>query len=141
MARGINEKNPHNSSNYVQTRWYRAPEMILDSDNVTNAIDIWSVGCVFAELLQRQVLFAGENPAQQLEYILSVTGTPKKKVGSLEGQIYLEKLPVTEGQDLHVLFLGCNVQAIDLLSKMIQFHPDDRIGAFEALRHPYFSSR
>jgi serine/threonine protein kinase len=76
LARGIDfEEDPTMSTNYVQTRWYRAPELLLNYKTVSKAIDMWSVGCVFAELLGSGILFKGSSPINQVEMILRVLGT------------------------------------------------------------------
>ncbi len=142
MARGINMKDPHMSTNYVQTRWYRAPEMLLDHDTVTKEVDVWSIGCVFAEMLGRKVLFPGKSPADQVELIVKVLGTPNTKTlkGSANGIRFLKSLMTYPGKNLNELLPGSNPDAIDLLQKMLTWDPDDRISAFDAMRHPYFKS-
>ena len=64
---------------YVVTRWYRAPEVILNASEYTKAVDIWSIGCIFAELFGRQPLFPGEDFLDQVQRIISVLGTPSSE--------------------------------------------------------------
>lgn len=71
LARGNSEHNA--MTEYVVTRWYRAPELLLNSSAYTSAIDIWSVGCIFLELLTRQTVFPGKDHVHQLRLILEVT--------------------------------------------------------------------
>jgi serine/threonine protein kinase len=75
LGRGYKEEEEAKTE-YVVTRWYRAPEVILNASEYTKAIDIWSVGCILAELLGRTALFPGENYLDQIQRIISVLGTP-----------------------------------------------------------------
>ena len=137
------KRDPHMSTIYVQTRWYRAPELLLEFDKATPAIDVWSCGCVFAELLQKGILFPGKSPAHQVELILKLLGTPKditKVKGSPHGLDFLSRLNRHEGMSLEEKFPGCNPLALNLLAKMLAFDPDDRITAEAAMKHPFFAS-
>lgn len=69
-------ENINHITEYVVTRWYRAPEILLSQAEYKKAIDIWSIGCIFAELLTRYPLFKGEHYLNQIEYIVVVLGTP-----------------------------------------------------------------
>ncbi|KAL0478720.1 mitogen-activated protein kinase [Acrasis kona] len=144
MARGIDFKNnPHMSSTYVQTRWYRAPELLLEYDKVSKAIDIWSCGCVFAELLKVGVLFPGRNPSDQVELITRLLGTPtdlSTVKGSRHGIEFIGKLKQRPKRQLSDVFPHADDLAIDLLEKMLRWDPDNRITASEAMRHPFFAS-
>ena len=129
---------------YVVTRFYRAPEIMLSSHEYTNAIDLWSVGCTFGEILSRKVLFPGTNYLKQIDLIVRTLGTPtdedmdfianphaKKFLKSLEPKA---RIPLGE-------FLGGsqNPQALDLLGRMLEFSPRKRISVTEALHHPYLA--
>ena len=76
LARGLEDGEEANLTEYVVTRWYRAPELLLSSKHYTSAIDMWSVGCIFAELLGRRPLFAGDDYLHQLQLVCEVLGTP-----------------------------------------------------------------
>ena len=93
---------------YVVTRWYRAPEVMLCSQHYTSAVDIWSVGCVFAELLGTKPLFQGEDYVEQLQLITSVLGSPSEAdmsfVTSDLAQKFMRKLPHCEKVSLQTLF-------------------------------------
>jgi serine/threonine protein kinase len=143
ITRGVDfKRDPHISSIYVQTRWYRAPELLLEFDKVSPAIDMWSCGCVLAELLQKGILFPGKFPAHQVELILKVLGTPDditKVKGSEHGIAFLSKLKKYQPKNLKTLFPGVNPLALDLLSRMLVWEPENRITAIEAMRHPYLA--
>ncbi|KAL0481781.1 mitogen-activated protein kinase [Acrasis kona] len=143
LARGMDfENDPKMSTNYVQTRWYRAPELLLDNECVSNETDVWSVGCIFAELLNRKIMFRGVNPSDQLRQIIKKLGTPSESdiKGSQQGKAFLRQLPKCPAQDFRLLFPNVSSEAIDLLQKLLTFNFEKRISAREALCHPYFAS-
>ena len=147
MARGLSSTPEDHSmfmTEYVATRWYRAPELMLSLSEYTFSIDVWSVGCIFAELLGRRQLFPGKNYLNQLNLILSVLGTPSEKflddVGSVRVKSYLTQLPRKERVKLNVLFPGAHKDALDFLDKMLRLEPQERISIEDALRHPYLST-
>ena len=85
---------------YVVTRWYRAPELLLSCAEYTSAIDVWSVGCIFAELLGRKTLFPGKDYVHQLNLIMRVIGTPQNPseldfINNEKAKRYIKSLPVT----------------------------------------------
>ncbi|KAG8883984.1 Mitogen-activated protein kinase [Tulasnella sp. 331] len=128
---------------YVATRWYRAPEIMLSFANYTTAIDLWSVGCILAELLGGKPIFKGRDYVDQLNQILHYLGTPSedtlRRVGSPRAQDYIRSLPIKPRIAFATLYPNANPLAIDLLSKMLAFDPAKRISCEEALNHPYFS--
>ncbi|KAF7321518.1 Mitogen-activated protein kinase [Mycena kentingensis (nom. inval.)] len=129
---------------YVATRWYRAPEIMLSFANYTTAIDIWSVGCILAELLGGKPIFKGRDYVDQLNQILHYLGTPSedtlRRVGSPRAQEYIRSLPIKPRVAFSTLFPNANPLAIDLLSHMLCFDPAKRITCEEALAHPYFQA-
>jgi len=146
LARGFledPEKNAGFMTEYVATRWYRAPEIMLSFTNYTKAIDIWSVGCILAELLGGKPLFRGKDYVDQLNQILLILGTPKEstltKIGSTRAQNYVRSLPLMKKVPYSELFPSANPLALDLLEKMLTLDPYERITVEEALEHPYLA--
>lgn len=129
---------------YVVTRWYRAPELLL-SCHYTTAIDMWSVGCILAEMLQRTPLFQGVHYIQQLENIVRTLGHPSKEELSFvthpKARAFLRNVKVPEDQKkFKERFPKANPKAVDLLEKLLQFDPRKRLSAAEALAHPWLAS-
>uniref|UniRef100_A0A4W5QUN6 mitogen-activated protein kinase n=1 Tax=Hucho hucho TaxID=62062 RepID=A0A4W5QUN6_9TELE len=128
---------------YVATRWYRAPEIMLNWMHYNMTVDIWSVGCIMAELLTGRTLFPGTDYINQLQQIMRLTGTPPasliSRMPSHEARNYINSLPQMPKRNFSDVFIGANPQAVDLLEKMLVLDTDKRITAAEALAHPYFS--
>ncbi|KAL9337145.1 hypothetical protein Peur_071633 [Populus x canadensis] len=125
----------------IVTLWYRAPEVLLGSTHYSIAIDMWSVGCIFAEMSRRQALFPGDSELQQLLHIFRLLGTPTEEqwpgVASLrDWHVY----PKWEPQNLARAVPSLVPQGVDLLSKMLKYDPAERISAKAAMDHPYFDS-
>lgn len=146
LARGFSEDVEQNAgfmTEYVATRWYRAPEIMLSFSNYTKAIDIWSVGCILGELLGGKPLFRGKDYVDQLNQILNILGTPKEatltKIGSVRAQNYVRSLPIMRKVPYSELFRDANPLALDLLEKMLTLDPYERITVNEALNHPYLA--
>jgi mitogen-activated protein kinase 1/3 len=141
LARGYEEED-ETKTEYVITRWYRAPEVILNATQYTKAVDMWSVGCILAELIGRTPLFPGEDYLDQVQRIIAVLGTPSSSdiayIGSQEALRYIKKLPKRTRQPLDRLFPSADPLLLDLISKMLTFDPERRITVEEALAHPYF---
>lgn len=129
---------------YVVTRWYRAPELLLCCDTYGASIDVWSVGCIFAELLGRKPIFPGTECLSQLKLIINVLGTMSEAdiafIDNPKARRYIKSLQDSPGIPLCVLYPNANPLAIDLLRKMLIFDPSKRISVNEALQHPYMSA-
>lgn len=131
-------------TDYVATRWYRAPELILaHSTKYSTAIDMWSVGCIFAEMFGRgRPLFPGANARDQFTLILNVTGKPSSAViarlGDKRLAQYMDALPNVPPASLSAIYKDASPGGIALLHQLLAFDPDERITAAEALALPYF---
>jgi mitogen-activated protein kinase 1/3 len=136
------------STHYVASRWYRAPELLLCHKEASKSIDMWSVGCVFSELLNsdattsNRVLFPGDSYLKQIDLIINLLGSPLDEDirGCAKGINYVKTRPKKEKQDLRQRFPRASSLALDLLEKMLHFNPDKRITIDEALQHPYLES-
>lgn len=128
---------------YVATRWYRAPEIMLNWMHYNQTVDVWSVGCILAELLMGKPLFPGTDHIDQLKKTMKLTGTPNQellaKITSDEARRFILSLPTMPKKDFKTFFQGANPLAIDLLEKMLNLDPDHRITTIEALAHPYLA--
>lgn len=129
---------------YVVTRWYRAPELLLNCSEYTAAIDVWSVGCILAEIMTREPLFPGKDYVHQLRLITELLGTPDdgslKFLQSDNARRYVKQLPPFPKQKFSARFPNMSPLALDLLGKMLVFDPNQRITVDDALCHPYVSS-
>ena len=150
---------------HVVTRWYRAPELILLNDKYTTAIDMWSVGCILAELLSMQTQtykhrmplfpgrscfpFSADNPLaytdqlDQLNVIFDVLGTPTdsdiSKIENDKAKNYLRSQQKRPPINFAQRYPGADPRALQLLSSLLTFDPDKRLTAEQALAHPYLS--
>ncbi|KDO71018.1 hypothetical protein CISIN_1g017909mg [Citrus sinensis] len=128
---------------YVVTRWYRAPELLLCCDNYGTSIDVWSVGCIFAEILGRKPIFPGTECLNQLKLIISVFGTQQEAdlefIDNPKARRFIKSLPYSRGTHISSLYPQADPLALDLLQKMLVFEPSKRITVTEALQHPYIS--
>jgi serine/threonine protein kinase len=116
---------------YVVTRWYRAPELLLNCSEYTAAIDVWSVGCIFMELLNREPLFPGRDYVQQLRLITELIGSPEDSdlgfLRSDNARRYIRQLPRFPRQPLAQKFPNLQPAAVDLIEHMLRFDPAGRI--------------
>eukprot|EP01018_Ginkgo_biloba_P013244 Gb_15256 [translate_table: standard] len=128
---------------YVVTRWYRAPELLLARSNYTAAIDMWSVGCIIMELMNRRPLFPGRDQYHQLRLLTELIGTPTAAdldfIRNENAIKLLQRLPQHPRQSLATRFPHIHPLAIDLCEKMLTFDPTQRITVEEALAHPYLA--
>jgi len=124
---------------YICSRYYRAPELIFGATNYTPKIDVWSTGCVMAELMLGQPLFPGESGIDQLVEIIKVLGTPTKEQIRTMNPNYMEhKFPQIKPHPFSKVFRKASLDAIDLISKLLEYTPSQRLSAVEAMCHPFF---
>ncbi|NXV26332.1 MOK kinase, partial [Rissa tridactyla] len=137
-CRSIYSKQPH--TEYISTRWYRAPECLLTNGYYSYKIDLWSAGCVFYEVTSFQPLFPGSNELDQISKIHDVIGTPTNKTLNKlkQSRIASFDFPFKKGKGIPPLVHNLSSKGFSLLYAMIKYDPDERIAAHQALQHPYF---
>lgn len=139
-CRGIYSKQPY--TEYISTRWYRAPECLLTDGYYNHKMDIWGVGCVFFEIIALYPLFPGQDEIDQIHKIHNILGTPSDKILNKfkkHASAHMDfNFPKKKGTGLRKLLPNASPDCLDLLEKMLAYNPDDRITSRQALRHPYF---
>jgi serine/threonine protein kinase len=123
----------------VITLWYRSPELLMGSTHYSTEVDLWSVGCIFAEMINGYPTFPGANDAEQLNMILSVLGTPNLQVwpeqAQLPGYKNMKSFPAKSWKKI---CSRIEDDGLNLLSRLLHFNPKSRITAEEAMAHPFF---
>lgn len=126
-------------TDYVATRWYRAPELILANENYDSKIEIWSLGCIMAELYLRQPFLKGTDWKNQLYLILDTLGNPSDQdtefIENPNAKKFLRNFPSNSKGKLKQIFQSVDIspEALDLLQKLLRFNPEKRYGVDEAL--------
>ena len=125
---------------YICSRYYRAPELIFGSTDYTTAIDVWSQGCVGAELLLGQPLFPGDSGVDQLVEIIKVLGTPTREEISAMNSNYTEfKFPQIKACQWRKVFRSKTPdEAMDFISRTLAYAPERRVKPLEGCAHPFF---
>eukprot|EP01062_Namystynia_karyoxenos_P030154 TRINITY_DN2253_c0_g2_i1.p1 TRINITY_DN2253_c0_g2~~TRINITY_DN2253_c0_g2_i1.p1 ORF type:complete len:398 (+),score=123.60 TRINITY_DN2253_c0_g2_i1:119-1195(+) len=125
---------------YICSRYYRAPELIFGATQYTSAIDTWSAGCVFAEMLIGQPLFPGETSVDQLVEIIKVLGTPTREEIEAMNKNYTDfKFPSIKAHPWSKVFRSHTPpEAIDLLTKQLRYPPEQRVAPIDSCAHPLF---
>ncbi|RAL12714.1 mitogen-activated protein kinase mpkC [Aspergillus homomorphus CBS 101889] len=128
---------------YVSTRYYRAPEIMLTWQRYGKQVDIWSAGCIVAEMLRGKPLFPGKDHINQFFLITEALGSPPdeviQRISTKTTLQIVQSLGKRKPPVWGSLFPGADAQAVDLLAKMLVIDPDKRISAEEALEHPYLA--
>ncbi|XP_078173460.1 cyclin-dependent kinase F-4-like [Carex rostrata] len=139
LAREISSEPPY--TEYVSTRWYRAPEVLLQATSYNSAVDMWAMGAIIAELFTLRPLFPGSNEADEMYKICSVIGTPDHDTWS-DGLCLAESLnfqfPMCERANLFQLIPSASEEAVSLISWLCLWDPNRRPTASEALQHSFF---
>ncbi|KAE8894740.1 Extracellular signal-regulated kinase 1 [Phytophthora fragariae] len=148
LARGVFPEEELELTEYVVTRWYRAPEIMLGCMKYTREVDVWSMGCIFAEMMSRKPLFPGQDYIDQLHLIMNALGAPNDQELYFLTNARARKFMNAEFQKrgpnptkpLAHMFTDSPPDALDLLQKMLVIDPNKRISVDEALAHPYLAS-
>jgi len=139
LTRELDSKPPY--TDYISTRWYRAPELLLHSTFYSWSVDIWALGCIVGELYTLRPMFPGRSEIDQIFKICQVIGSPNDEEWS-EGKRLASMLqfnfPKVVPLDLRNLITGCSLQGIDMIEAMLRWVSDKRPQAKDLLRHPYF---
>ncbi|RHY25952.1 hypothetical protein DYB32_007993 [Aphanomyces invadans] len=150
LARGLrdpldnqqNEAAADQLTDYVVTRWYRAPEVLLTCA-YGKPMDMWAIGCILAELIGRRPLFPGTDFLHQLKIIMEVVGTPDEStldfVTHAKAKRFITKQPKRRPIQFASLYPRASPLALDLLEQLLAFDPRQRIDVDAALAHPYLS--
>ena len=130
-------------SEYIATRWYRAPEILLGSVNYTKSVDIWSAGCIMVELLTEKVLFAGKSSLNQIEQIIELLGRPNERdLATLKiasNNNLLSSIKTGKTKSLTQLLGPFGQEALDLVRSILRYNPDSRPTVTKIIQHPFFS--
>lgn len=141
LAREIRSIPPY--TDYVSTRYYRAPECILKSTNYNSPVDIWAIGCIMAELYNFKPIFNGTTEKEVFFKIASLLGSPNINNWPEGMQLAKKceiKLPICSGMQLNNLVPNASKEAISLLSEMLVWDPNKRSTASKLLQHPFFTN-
>jgi len=138
LARGV-FKEMVNLTEYVVTRWYRAPEVMCSARMYDEKVDVWSVGCIFAELLLGKPLFPGGNHIEQLRLIFQVLGKPQdiSWIKTPEAKMWVSRMIEYPRKDFNLIFRAASADALALLPMLLELNPDRRLNIVDALEHPY----
>uniref|UniRef100_A0A0M3ID56 Serine/threonine kinase NLK n=1 Tax=Ascaris lumbricoides TaxID=6252 RepID=A0A0M3ID56_ASCLU len=142
LARMWDSHDQQNMTHEVVTQYYRAPELLMGARRYTGAVDVWSVGCIFAELLGRRILFQAQGPIEQLNMIIDLLGTPSadEMKNACEGaRNHVLRSPYRQPNTMRLYSLSHQAthEAVHLLTSLLVFDPDKRINVDDALAHPY----
>jgi mitogen-activated protein kinase len=149
LARGVSPKymksRPYSITNYVATRWYRAPELLLSRRNYSKAVDLWAVGCILGELYGRRPLFMGNDQIHQSTEILKVLGTPPREIilkygTSAAWDLFSPPNPQYRRTPWQDVYPFASEAAQDLLSRLLCWDTSRRLTVNDAISHRYLRS-
>ena len=130
-----------NFRNDVVSLWYRAPDILLGNEEYERSVDMWSIGCIFAEMVNGSIIFKGFSEKEQVRKIFEILGTPTEKTYPM----YMEysgwkedNWEVYYGKGLKEVLPTLDDDGLDLLKKLLDLDPEKRILSTEALEHPFF---
>ena len=140
----FHESNSLFLSEYIATRWFRSPELLLASPIYSKGVDIWAVGCILGEMLTGKPVFPGTSTLDQLERVLTVTGPPSREdldaIQSPFAETMLQSITLRpDRRSLADMFPKASPDMLDFLKRCFRFNPDKRPSAIELLQHPLFS--
>ena len=127
--------------NDVVSLWYRAPDILLGNENYERSVDMWSVGCIFAEMVLGTILFKGFSEKEQVRKIFEILGTPTEKTYPMYmeySEWKKETWEVYHPQNLKKFLPTLSDDGLDLLKKLLELDPEKRILSADALQHPFF---
>lgn len=138
---GLARSEREEMTGYVATRWYRAPEIMLRWMRYTNAVDMWSVGCILVEMFTHKALFQGSDHVNQLKVILDIVGFPDVTLLNEineDARTFLERMERPTRVDFPRFFSQIKTpHAVDLIERLLVLNPNHRITAYQALEHQY----
>jgi len=146
LARGYNvDEDDPNLTDYVVTRWYRAPEVVLLASEYTKSIDVWSVGCILCELIGRKPIFQGKDHLNQIKVILQVLGTPTEAdldwlPPKSPARAFINKIPTCSKQSWANIYPKATADGVQAIEAMLTFHPDRRVNVQGAIELKYFET-
>jgi mitogen-activated protein kinase 1/3 len=144
LSRNLRDGEQLSLTEYVVTRYYRAPEVMLCSHQYSKSVDIWSIGCTFAEMLSKNYLFPGDNYLTQIKLFIEVLGSPQEEdiefITNGHAKNYVLNFKNIPKKNMAEIVNCDDSNAVDLLEKMLVFNPGKRITIDEIMKHPYTSS-
>jgi mitogen-activated protein kinase 1/3 len=143
LARGVSKEEVlEKPTEYVVTRWYRSPEVMCSAGFYDEKVDIWSLGCILAEMLLKRPLFPGQNYLDQLKIIFEVLGTPKDTewIKTPEAKKWVLRLKAHDGKPLEKIFSGASKSCLSILRSMLILNPHDRPSSEDLLGHAWFKA-
>lgn len=144
LSRNLSIQKQEDLTEYVVTRFYRAPEIMLSSHSYSNSVDVWSIGCTLGEIINGKVLFPGENYIEQVNLIIEKRGTPDQdtmeSISNDNAKKYIESLGSKDKIPMDELVPFNSKEAQDLIDRLLDLNPSTRITVDEALEHPYLAN-